>query len=567
MSQSKSLAANLARLWTSYSKTRVFCTHVHFAIWLFVGLCLLSCQTGSENEEYAGIVSAASPEAAAAGVEILEAGGNAIDAAVAVSFTLAVTEPAMSGLGGQSQLIVFAPDKGAFVINGTSFSPAKLPTQVAQSDLVGHFATTVPSTVRVLHYAWLKYGSGKITWTQLLAPAIRFAREGFEVGAFRHLVFKRHAYNLRNNPATRTLFLHKDGSIPSEGEVFKQPVLANTLQRLAARGAEDFYTGAIARDIAADMKANGGWITLDDLQHVPQPIELPPLHTTYRGWDVYSLPPPGGGWVVLQMLNLLEQSSPEALAPDSPTRLIKLADALRIGHTNRQSDPVENLVDYQSDVREKISKEFAKRALINNEEKTSNGETTHFSVVDGSGIAVAVTASINAYFGARAAIPKLGFLYNSYMHEFELDEPGHPFALQPKAMPYSSMSPTILVKDGEARLILGSPGSSRIISSITQVVQLWVDAGMGIEEAVAARRVHVVPQNKLYIESQTVSDSVLSALEKAGYVLTQPRTDLAHGDLNPYFGGIHALAKENGRWRGAADPRRDGAVGIAQKKR
>ncbi|RMD99058.1 MAG: hypothetical protein D6814_06295 [Calditrichaeota bacterium] len=211
----------------------------------------------------------------------------------------------------------------------------------------------------------------------------------------------------------------------------------------------------------------------------------------------------------------------------------------------------------------KISKEHAKHLLQEMRAKDT-GETTHFSVVDARGMAVSVTASINAYFGAREANAKLGFLYNSYMHEFKTGQPHHPFALRPRAMPYSSMSPTIVAREGKPYLALGSPGSSRIISTVAQVIQLWIDTKMGIQQAVAAPRVHVVPKNKLYLESQRLAPDLLARLKQQGYRLSTPRTDLARGGLNPYFGGVHAVAFEQGHWVGAADPRRDGRVIVVE---
>ncbi len=523
----------------------------------------ISCRSIQNHEsELGGVVSAATPEAADAGAEILAAGGNAVDTAVAVSFALAVTEPAMSGLGGQTQILIHAPNREPRAINGTSFSPRATPEHATAEDIAGHRATTIPSTVRTLAHAMKKYGSGKISWPQALAPAIRYAEEGFVVGRFRALVWASHVDDLRRHPATKSLFLKKDGASPGEGELWQQPVLAKTLRHLAEHGAEDFYTGEIARGIAADMAGNGGWITLEDLQNVPPPVELPALTGSYRDWSIFTLPPPGSGWVVLQILNLLERSPVDELLPASPQRLFHLAKAIQAGQTSRRNNPIKNLLDYHSEAADRISKDTAKR-LHESEDSASSGETTHFSVVDGSGMAVSVTASVNAYFGARVASSNLGFLYNDYMNEFEIGKPEHPFALRPGGMPYSSMSPTILAKNGKAHLVLGSPGSARIISAVAQVIQLWVDAGSGIENAVAAKRIHVVPDAKLYIEAPDLADSVLAAFTQRGYQITEPRQDLLNGDLNPYFGGVHAIARENGKWIGAADPRRDGAVKYA----
>ena len=195
----------------------------------------------------AGVVSAASPEAAAAGREVLERGGNAVDAAVAVAFSLGVTEPAMSGLGAGIQILLQAPGRDPLVINGTSLAPAKIPAGATARDLTAHRATTVPSSVRTLDHAWRRHGSGRLSWADLLAPAIRSAEEGFVLGPFRHKVLERTAPALRIHPSGAALMLNPDGSVPAAGSVWRQPVLARTLRRLALHGAADFYHGEIAR--------------------------------------------------------------------------------------------------------------------------------------------------------------------------------------------------------------------------------------------------------------------------------------------------------------------------------
>jgi len=333
---------------------------------------------------------------------------------------------------------------------------------------------------------------------------------------------------------------------------------------MAVAGAGDFYRGEIAGQIAADMKANGGWITLDDLKNFPEPGVQSPLKSTYRGWDVYSLPPPTGGWVVLQALNILESAPAAELSGDSENRWIWLAEALRVCHGNRLQTPITDLVHYEPQALEKVDKAAA-RKLLSIIERPGSGETTHFSIVDGEGMGVGVTQSLNAYFGARAASAGLGFLYNDYMHEFEVGQPDHPFNLRPGAMPYSSMSSTILSRDGEVELVVGSPGSKRIISAVVQVVSHWIDVGKGIEAAVRAPRLHVVPDDQLFLEARQtqVPASLLLQLELRGYNIVRPLSSLFRENLNPYFGGVHAVARENGRWHGAADPRRDGRVGTA----
>ncbi|KCZ85038.1 gamma-glutamyltransferase [Hyphomonas adhaerens MHS-3] len=524
-------------------------------------LFLAACATSASAPQLTyGVVSSASPEATAAGVEILERGGNAIDAAAAVQFALGVTEPAMSGLGGQTQIVLQKPGEPAIVINGTSFAPAGIPDVVAEQDLkTSYSATTVPSTVKVMDFAMRNYGSGNVSWADTLAPAIRYADAGFVIGSFRARVYSRHETDVRANQTVARLFLNPDGTLPQLGDVLRQPVLAATLRRLAEAGADDFYTGEIAAKIAEDMAANGGWITLEDLASTPDPVVMAPLTTSYRGFEVSTLPPPAGGWVVLQALNLLEQTQAEDLDEADATRAAALLVALDIAHTSRAENPELDLVSFGADMSHRIDKATAVALL----EDRDHGETTHFSVVDKDGMAVSVTSSIDSYFGSRAASPELGFLYNNYMQTFEL-APGETFSLASHAMPYSSMSTSIVSKDGQPVLVLGSPGSARIISAVTQVISHWVDVDEGIETAVAAPRVHVVIDRKdgrdnAYVE-QMVEGLDVDAL---GFDLANPQTDLIQNGLNAYFGGVHAIALEEGGWRGAADPRRDGTVGYA----
>jgi gamma-glutamyltranspeptidase/glutathione hydrolase len=210
-------------------------------------------------------VSAATPAAALAGQEVLDAGGNAIDAAVAVSFALAVTEPFGSGLGGQTVMLVHPAGGEPFIIGGASRAPEHLPENVTGDDLAGRRASTVPNTVSVLGLAWRSYGSGKVAWPQLLAPAIRCAEQGYSIGKYQERVLRRFAAELRSTPGLAALFLRPDGSIPQAGSRFRQPVLARTLRRLARHGAEDFYTGTLADEITEDMQEFGGWITRQDL--------------------------------------------------------------------------------------------------------------------------------------------------------------------------------------------------------------------------------------------------------------------------------------------------------------
>lgn len=518
----------------------------------------------ASGKPFAGIVSSASPEATAAGVEVLEKGGNAIDAAVAVSLALGVSEPAGSGIAGQTAMLVRKPDGESLVINGTTWSPREIPDSVVREQLVyGRTSTAVPSTLRVLDLAWKRFGSGKVSWPELLAPAIRVAEQGFVIGPFRGRAFDRYHADLMKQTEAATIFAHPDGKPFQAGEIFQQPLLAKTLHRLSSAGAMDFYQGAIAAEIVTDMQANGGWITTKDLAEFPEPAILPALSGSYRGNEVLTLPPPFGGWVVLQILNLLEQSDPAELASDDAERRLHLLDAMRIAHGSRRQ-PVADYVNYQSDIESRISKQEAKHLLALYNEETG-GETTHFSVVDGDGMAVAVTQSINSYFGSKVVHPQLGFLYNNYMQGFQVRDSAAPYALEPLKMPKSSMSATIVVRGGKTRLVLGSPGSARIISSVAQVTSYWIDVDENVESAVGAYRVHVVPYDKAYVEGPELSTQLLAGMATRGFRLRRPAYGVSNSQLDPYFGGVHALALERGGWTGAADPRRDGTVGVAYR--
>ena len=542
---------------------------------LALPLCLLLAMgAGAAERRFAGAVASATPEATAAGVEILERGGNAVDAAVAVSLALGVSEPAGSGIAGQTVILIRPPGEDAFVINGTTWSPRSLPAEVSAEQLkYGRTAASVPSTLRVLDLAWRRYGSGAIPWAALVEPAIRVAEEGWVVGPFRQHAFRFYHEHLVKQPAAAAIFTRADGLPYQAGEVIRQPLLARTLRRLGEAGAADFYEGRIAGQIAADMAANGGWITARDLAEFPEPAILPALEGSYRGYRVYTLPPPFGGWVVLQILNVLEQSDTRELAGDDAERRLLLLDALRIAHGSRRQQPVADYLDYREDIEKRISKGEARRLLSGYRSELapdghgeSDGETTHFSVVDGDGLAVAVTQSIDSYFGARVAHPELGFLYNNYMQGFQVDDPAAPYALEPLQMPKSSMSATIVTRDGRTRLVLGSPGSARIISAVAQTVSWWVDIGQDVAAAVGAFRVHVIPPDEAFVEGPEAPPELLAGMADRGLRLRRPTYGVSDTQLDPYFGGIHALALEGGNWNGAADPRRDGRVGFAWRR-
>jgi gamma-glutamyltranspeptidase/glutathione hydrolase len=306
---------------------------------------------------------------------------------------------------------------------------------------------------------------------------------------------------------------------------------------------------------------------------------VPALQGSYRGHAVVTLPPPFGGWVVLQALNVLENFPAATLAQDDDQRRLALLDALMIAHTSRANHPIADYLDYEQQISELSAKNTAASLLqtyrfsmdhkedpaTSTDESGAGGETTHFSVVDGDGMAVAVTQSIDSYFGAQVAHPTLGFLYNNYMQGYQVDDPQAPYFIKAKDMPKSSMSATMVLRDDKPVLVLGSPGSARIISAVAQVGSHWIDVNNGIVDAVATYRVHAGPPNKAYVEGEEISAWLLAGMSQREMRLVRPVYGVSDSQLDPYFGGVHALAFEAGSWTGAADPRRDGLVGFAWK--
>lgn len=501
-------------------------------------------------------ISSASPEATAAGAEILARGGNAADAAVAIAFTLGVTEPAMSGLGGQIQFLIRRGDQDVIALNGGSFAPALTDPAAVRGEMNPYQRTTVPTWLKSLEFLWREYGSGNIRWRELIEPALGHARDGFAQGVFRQKVFLRHEDDLAGYLAAG--HMQAEGAIVQGGTI-RQPQLAATLEKIAEGGSEVFYRGEIAERIEQDMIDNGGWIRKSDLARVSDPVPVDPVSADYRAYRVFSFPPPAGGWVMMQTLKLYEKQHREGWTTEAGRQA--MTRSIFLAQRDRREHPVENFDDFGDFLERKLSEDYVAALLdrphsIDNSGLESNGgETTHFSLIDADGFAISATTSINAYYGVRAASPELGFLYNSYMDDFIFGDPGHPYAIAPGKPAYSSMSPSIVTRDGETVLVLGSPGSARIISAVAQVIAGFVEAEDSLFDLLATPRIHVTGGGSLYLENP----DWLPSIEPVGLEYGVPRADLAIEGLNAYFGGIHAVGRLRGEWQAAADPRRDGA--------
>jgi len=459
----------------------------------------------------------------------------------------------------------------------------------------GYKAIAVPGSVAGMVYAEQKYG--KLTVKQVIAPAIRLAREGYAVtwGEARDF----HDKYLSEFPESRRVF-QRDGNYYQPGEIFRQPDLARTLERIAAKP-DDFYHGALARELAAAMRKGGGLITADDLAHY-EVKEREPVRGTYRGYEIISAPPPSsGGTVLIESLNILEGYDLAKLGNRSAQSIHYTTEAFRraffdraefMGDPDFSKIPVAQLIDkkYGTAWRDSIDATHAtesnglkRPAIFNQLEQyaaahpgpTANHEpphTTHYSVVDAEGNAVAVTTTINDWFGSRVTAAGLGFLMNDEMDDFSA-KPGVPNAdgliqgaanaIGPGKRPLSSMTPTIVVRDGKTVLVLGSPGSSKIITTVANVLMGVVDYGMNIQEAVNAPRFHNQWMPDVLSVEQWFSPDTVQSLEKMGYHVQVGLHDGA--DVSPYWSDAECIAidQKTGERLGASDGRNNGkAVGY-----
>ncbi len=544
----------------------------------------------------AGMVATAHYAATEAGAQILAAGGNAVDAAVAAAFALGVCEPAASGLGGQTMMLLHLESSGRTIaLDGSSRAPNRaLPGSLSSAQrLRGHQATTVPSTPATLGYALSRYG--RLPLATILEPAISLAEDGIRVSELQHALTRRERKHLRAGSAG-ALFL-KGGTTPyATGSRFRQPVLAATLRRLAAAGVEDFYTGEIADRIAADMEGNEGLIRLDDLAQIPWPIERRPLSARFAGARVFTFPPPAAGRTLVEMLNVLAKIPSKTRDPDTPQGAVLLARLIRRAFLDRRDRPFDPQSYQQTEEKRMLSLKYGAElaaeflaaakhpegaaphaaetrgetrgdtgadlgsdANADTDEAETRGETTHLSVMDGEGNAVALTQSIERVYGSFEASPELGFLYNNYMSAFEYEDMSHPYYLRPNAVPWASVAPTVAFRDGKPWLTIGSPGSERITPSIVQVLlRLRTHTPF---EAVDAPRLHCSLDGVVSLEASRMRDDIPVALAKAGFRIRER-------DPYAFFHGcVQLVIRDGDALVGVADPRRDGSAAGPERAR
>ena len=518
-----------------------------------------------------GMVSTASRVATDAGVEMLEKGGNAVDAAVASAFCLGVTEPQASGLGGQSMVFLHlagGEKPQTFALDGSSrapfgINPNRLPAQPLK---LGIEATTVPSTPATLGY--LLEAHGTLPLETVLTPSITAAREGFVVSALQHNLLVRESERLKDE-TVRAMY-YKNGRPLNAGDVVLQPELAACLERMAREGWRDFYLGGIGEGIIKDMEQRRGLITRADLSQIPFPIKRDVLWGSYRGYGLATFPPPGAGRALVQVLNTLEPFSSEDLTPGSSLFAVLLAMAFRAALMNSERFPIDPALYPQLADKWMVDKESARRiaarmkdlvSYVNGEHflpPPTSGETTHLSVADAYGNIVGITQSIELVFGAKTMASGLGFFYNNYMSAFEYKNMMHPCYLVPGGRPWSSVAPTLLYREnGQPFIMLGSPGSERISTSLAQVIIRVIDAGQDLASAVEAPRLHAGSTGKVMIEKRSFHPEVVQALTQVGFQVTR------RGAYSFYLGCVQAVEIPEfpeGVYTGVSDPRRDGSA-------
>ena len=535
-----------------------------------------------------GMVVAQEPIAADAGLSVLKAGGNAVDAAIAVGFALAVTHPSAGNIGGGGFMLIRFTDGTTTFLDFREAAPQKATRDMyigpdgnpTRESIVGWRASGVPGSVAGFEFAHRKFGSKP--WRELLAPAVRLSRDGFVIDDASAASLNSPDSRLRLDPESKRIFLH-DGNAYKPGDTFRQADLAVTLARVAENGAKEFYEGETARRIAAGMSAHGGLITVDDLKSY-KVIERPPLNGDYKGFHIMTAPPPSAGGVgLLQMMGMLASTRYETGGPDSATAVHYEAEAMRRFYADRSeyladpgvyNVPVKQLLDpaYLSRRRGTIDPARATpsdligpglpKSLDARNRRIpwiESSETTHYNVVDEKGNAVAVTYTLNGSYGNGITVPGLGFLMNNEMDDFAA-KPGEPNmfglvggeanAIEPGKRPLSSMTPTIITKGGKLFMVVGAPGGSRITTGVMEVILNVLDFHMNAQDAVDLPRFHHQwKPDVLYLQNGFQHDTE-EALRKMGYEVRS--TDSV--------ARVEAIVARNGALEGGTESRSHGKV-------
>lgn len=558
-----------------------------FLLFLFVSFATAQSPIISQRDRFSpvqsknGMVVSSDPLATQIGVDILKNGGNAIDAAVTIGFVMAVTQPRAGNIGGGGFMLIHAAGTGEIAaIDYREKAPAKAYSHMfldkdgnvdANLSRFSHRSAGVPGTVAGLALALEKYGT--LSLADTLASAIKLAEEGFTVTPGFSNSIKSQAKRLKKWDSTGEIFFKSEGDFYEPEDKFIQNDLARTLKAIARNGTKAFYQGEIAALIVKEMKSHNGLITKDDLLNY-KPVVRKPVHGTYRNHDVYSMSPPSSGGVhIVQIFNILEGYDIGDLGHNSAAAIHLMTEAMKRAYADRSKYlgdpdfvkvPIEGLTskEYAARLRSKIDKSkvsISREISPGTPGDFESDETTHFSVVDKDGNVVSNTYTINFSFGSGIVVKDAGFLLNNEMDDFSA-KPGVPNAyglvggkanaITPKKRMLSSMSPTIILKDGKPFIITGSPGGSRIITTTLQVILNVIDHNMNIQEAVNAPRVHHqwLPDETRIEEG--ISPDTINILKEMGHTVSVKRTMGAASSI--------LMDNKNGFYYGASDPRRNG---------
>lgn len=529
-----------------------------------------------------GIIVAPQPEAVEVGAEILMRGGNAVDAAIGCALVQGVVDPQMCGIAGFGSFQAFMPGRGdhAFIDFHGKTPAAATPDMWADlieaetrdgfgfrlrgavNDL-GYQSITVPGSLMAYHEAVTRYGT--LPWAEILAPAIAWAERGFIVRPHVHHFWTDPTdarmgrvsvtERLRFSETGRRVYFNADGTVKQPGDRVENPDMATALKRIAADGVETFYHGAMAEEIDRDMRANDGLLSARDLADY-RTRNPEPLRGSYRGWEIATNHPPGGGIMLLEMLNILEQFDLAALGHNSPEYIRIVSEAMKratadkdahVGDPDFVDIPVGRLLDkgYAAEVAEGIRR-GDKVDVERYGQTPDTPHTTHISVVDRDGAAVSMTHSLGMPSGVIT--PGFGFMYNGCMAVFD-PRPGRAGSIAPGKARFSSICPTMVFRDGRSVMVVGAPGGTQIAMGVLQSILNHLDFGMSVADAVNAPRFSATSN---YIDvSNRIPNYVLRPLEQQGYRILRSH-------LSYTFAAVHALGLQDGVWHGAADPGHDG---------
>lgn len=521
-------------------------------------------RTGRGGVSETGMVAAAKTEASQAGVKVLEAGGNAIDAAVATAFALSVVEPNASGIGGGGHMLIYTADGEAHFLDFRGTAPSAATLQSWNRKAVGGQASTVPGEVAGLWYAYENYGSGNVSWEELIQPAIDLAENGFYVTPVLYKdMLDTFDYMIKYEDLGN-VFL-KDGLLYEIGDLFVNEGQAKALRLIAEQGPDAFYKGEIGEAIIEALEEDGGFMTMDDLADF-QVRELDVVTSTYRGYTLISTP--FGGASVLEAMNVMENFDIAASGYQTAQTQNILAETFQItfrdrfdylGDPDYADIPLENLLSKSlastraSQIRLGTTQTYKKLTSISayTDDAYESADTTHFSVADADGNMVACTQTVNGIFGSKIAISEYGFAMNNVMDAFSTSSSSNN-VVAPGKTPNSSMSPTIVLDtEGEPFLVIGSPGSRKIITTVAQVLSNVIDFGMDIQDAIDAPRIFMDTEQKFQMESR-YPEGVSDAMTAMGYDVS------VYDEFDKIFGSVQAIMYKDGKLVGGADPRRDG---------